>query len=167
VHIPSREPFPKALAELWVTGDGPVFPENDPRSIAPKTSRLTADASAAEAAPTVGPATTQTSAAGSTLTVFVAEDGMHGSDLWVTDGTAEGTALIADIRVVSYYFTPLDNGTALFSGFDDRTNGSELWVTDGTAAGTMMVKNINPGSSSSYPEHITALGDGTAVFLRR
>src|SRR5262249_22619221 len=38
------------------------------------------------------------------------------------------------------------------------------WVSDGTAAGTQMVKDIYPGGNSSYPIHITALGNGTALF---
>jgi ELWxxDGT repeat protein len=29
---------------------------------------------------------------------FSADDGVHGTDLWVTDGTEEGTQLFADIN---------------------------------------------------------------------
>uniref|UniRef100_UPI00056C1DDD hypothetical protein n=1 Tax=Microcystis aeruginosa TaxID=1126 RepID=UPI00056C1DDD len=35
----------------------------------------------------------------------------------------------------------------------------ELWKSDGTAAGTVLVKDINPGSSSSYPGSLTAVGN--------
>ncbi|QCS51065.1 hypothetical protein FEK30_16255 (plasmid) [Picosynechococcus sp. PCC 11901] len=38
-------------------------------------------------------------------------------------------------------------------------NGFELWVSDGTAAGTRLVKDINPGTDSSNPRDLTAVGD--------
>ncbi|MGE4294764.1 MAG: ELWxxDGT repeat protein [Campylobacterales bacterium] len=44
-----------------------------------------------------------------------------------------------------------------FSAYD--ANGSELWVSDGTEAGTRMVKDINPGSASSAPYVLAAIGE--------
>ena len=44
-----------------------------------------------------------------------------------------------------------------FQGFN-TADGSELWVTDGTAAGTMLVDDIRPGTSSSNPSMLAALG---------
>jgi ELWxxDGT repeat protein len=95
----------------------------------------------------------------------------HGYELWVTDGSANGTSLVKDINPAStsassfpYNITALGNGRALFTADDGTTYGRELWVTDGTLAGTSLVKDINSGSGSSSPQEITALGDGRVLF---
>ena len=89
---------------------------------------------------------------------FVAEDGINGRELWKTDGTPGGTALVKDIRSGSGSSDPKElvdfNGTLFFVA-DDGSNGQELWKSDGTAAGTVMVKDINPGQGYQYP-----YGDG-------
>lgn len=94
----------------------------------------------------------------------------YGVELWVTDGTAAGTVLLKDIAPASSSsgpanITAIGNGKAVFVAGDD-THGRELWVTDGTAAGTYQVRDINPGgpSSDSWPQSITAIGNGRALF---
>ncbi len=78
---------------------------------------------------------------------FTAIDGAHGPELWKTDGTAAGTALVKDINPGTDPFGPAPysltnvNGTLYFSD-DDGTHGPALWKTDGTAAGTVQVKAI-------------------------
>ena len=86
----------------------------------------------------------------------------------MTDGTAAGTTLVADINPGSgssyaYGFTALGNGTALFSA-NDGTHGYELWVTDGTAAGTTLVDRHLWfwNDLSSYPP--TSRHSATASF---
>jgi ELWxxDGT repeat protein len=94
-----------------------------------------------------------------------------GYALWVTDGTATGTARLTDSTWFPMYFTALGNGKLLFNA-DNRyaDTGRELWVTDGTAAGTYMLRDIRPfisdqdNSNSSDPRDITPLGDGRALF---
>ncbi|MCA3166498.1 MAG: M10 family metallopeptidase C-terminal domain-containing protein, partial [Burkholderiales bacterium] len=74
--------------------------------------------------------------------------------LWKSDGTEAGTVLVKNIS--------LDNLTAVGNTlfFSARgVSGNELWKSDGTAAGTVLVKNIRPGSSSSDPRYLTALGN--------
>jgi ELWxxDGT repeat protein len=86
------------------------------------------------------------------LVIFYADDGVHGQELWVTDGTAGGTQLLADIRpgtegsVLSALFVM--DGFVLFFA-DDGTHGRELWRTDGTPAGTALVKDLVPGSGAA------------------
>lgn len=92
------------------------------------------------------------------LTYFQAEDGTHGRELWVSNGTVAGTKLVKDIYPGIFssepiYFTGY-NGKAYFAA-SDGTNGTELWVTDGTTTGTQMLKNIRPGAGSSNPRYFT------------
>lgn len=89
---------------------------------------------------------------GTTL-YFIATDGIHGYELWKSDGTEAGTQMVIDLtpgtastsisQMASY------NNQLYFSARDG--NGTELWKSDGTAAGTVMVRDINPGSGDSYP----------------
>src|SRR2546422_436501 len=78
-----------------------------------------------------------------TLFFAAVADDTHGSELWKSDGTAAGTALVKDIlpgAASSYPFRLANvNGTLLFwANFE--AHGPELWMSDGTAAGTLLVK---------------------------
>jgi ELWxxDGT repeat protein len=65
--------------------------------------------------------------------------------LYVTDGTAAGTADITGASLINPYdLTASGNHLFFASGYD-----VELWVSDGTAAGTYQLKDISPGSGSS------------------
>jgi len=79
--------------------------------------------------------------------IFSANDGVHGSEPWVTDGTAAGTQLLADITpgadssipgssnpAQCGQFVSMD-GYAYFGARMNSLTGS-LWRTDGTPAGT-------------------------------
>src|SRR5262249_35663563 len=71
------------------------------------------------------------------------------SALWKSDGTAAGTIPLGSSQLTNEKMTNV-NGTVFFSG-RDSSHGQELWKSDGTVAGTVMVKDIDPGSSRSYP----------------
>jgi ELWxxDGT repeat protein len=95
--------------------------------------------------------------------------------LWKSDGTPEGTSLVADINPGSGDSIPSGftnfNGTLFFTA-NDGTNGYELWKSDGTAEGTSLVADINPNmtvpypsaaSRGSYPQDLTNVS-GTLFF---
>jgi ELWxxDGT repeat protein len=97
---------------------------------------------------------------------FAANDGVHGTELYKSDGTASGTVLVKDINPGSGDSNPTDLtpvGTTLYFSADDGVHGQELWKTDGSAAGTVLVKDINPGNSGSG---VTSMADinGTLFF---
>lgn len=83
---------------------------------------------------------------------FTADDGVRGVELWRSDGTDTGTAMVADL-FPGGSSRPLGlsnaNGTLYFSAYD-ATRGRELWKSDGTAAGTVLIKDIVAGPGGSF-----------------
>jgi ELWxxDGT repeat protein len=80
---------------------------------------------------------------------FVADDGTHGRELWVTDGTEGGTQLVREhhpLSTGSSISHMAANGNVLYYVPNDAVTGAEVWRTEGTAATTRVVKDINPGS---------------------
>ena len=92
----------------------------------------------------------------------------HGEELWISDGTPEGTRLLKDLvpglagssprlmtRVGDTVYFVAGGWT---SGFELEAPPSDigLWKTDGTAGGTRLVKSF---TSWSGPNHLTAVGD--------
>jgi len=111
---------------------------------------------------------------------FNANDGVRGEELWISDGqplesgdgSGHGTRIVKDIYVGDGSSNPswivmLDpyGGTRLPANSGDVTTcifvaedgilGRELWKSDGTSSGTSLVLDINPGSASSNPSHLT------------
>jgi uncharacterized repeat protein (TIGR01451 family) len=92
---------------------------------------------------------------------FNADDGVHGRELWVSDGTAAGTHLLKDILPGAGSSLPdhlTTIGHLIFFSATDGVHSVELWQSDGTAAGTKMVKDIAPGDLPSNPEGFAASG---------
>lgn len=95
------------------------------------------------------------------FTYFIADDGLHGYELWATDGTEEGTALIKDIApgqtdgcrygsTIDHKITDIQTlGKHIYFFAFDGEHGFELWQSDGTANGTNMLKDIYAGPMSS------------------
>ena len=95
---------------------------------------------------------------------FSANDGETGDELWVSNGTAEGTNLVADINSNnsygysdgSYPDSLVEFNDRLYFSANDGETGDELWVSNGTAEGTNLVADIN-SDDSSYPNEFTSL----------
>ena len=105
---------------------------------------------------------------------FAANNGESGNELFVSDGTAEGTQLLADLRLEddnygyshdSYPDNLVECNGKLYFTADDGVHGKELFVTDGTAEGTRLLVDLRLGVDSygnsygSFPDELTVVGD--------
>ena len=91
--------------------------------------------------------------------VFIADDGIHGPEPWITDGTEEGTSLVKDIhpgpegsRAVagsSSRLGPVLNDSLVFSA-KDGVRGRAIWITDGTDAGTIRSDRVHHSDLVPY-----------------
>ena len=90
---------------------------------------------------------------------FSANDGIHGDELWRTNGEIGGTTLVRDINTA-------DSGTGyswpqMFTAFGDHlyfransdTHAGELWRSDGSTLGTTRI------TDAYYPNDFTAFGE--------
>jgi ELWxxDGT repeat protein len=102
--------------------------------------------------------------------VFSANDGVHGSSLWFTDGTIGGAVMLADINpgpdgADFWWPTPTPDGSGVVFRSSDAMHGFEPWFTDGTSAGTIMLDDINPGPASSSSNLFTKLQDNSGFIF--
>ncbi len=92
---------------------------------------------------------------------FTATDGLSDTNLWVSDGTAEGTKPLKEGLSTNSAFVA--NGDMAFFAADDGINGEELWKTDFTTEGTVLVKDIYPGGDPSQPQNFK-IGNNVLYF---
>jgi ELWxxDGT repeat protein len=106
---------------------------------------------------------------------FWAYDGVHGFELWKTDGTAPGTVLVRDIAAGPPGSMSIEHfaaaGHEVFFTASDRVSGRELWRSDGTDAGTTRVADLAPGIrgsaapwEASGPKTVLARSGGRIFF---
>ncbi len=98
---------------------------------------------------------------------YVNDDGMHGKELWRSDGTADGTYMVMDINQGAVGSDPTQimilNGKLVFAASDGKSvgnHGRELWTSDGTVSGTHMLKDINSqAQQDSDPQKLTIVNN--------
>ena len=93
--------------------------------------------------------------------IFIADDGVHGDELWTSDGTEAGTQLLKDITVgiesgvtVQTYLTQGNGSQFFFVAKETGSSVREIWTSDGTEAGTHLLDT--PGAGSEYPANLYA-----------
>ena len=100
---------------------------------------------------------------------FTALDGLHGRELWSSDGTTGGTRLIADLGEGALGFYPTEltaaGSTLFFVPSPDFNPQLELWSSDGTTAGTRLVKEIPSLELGTQVNNLTADATGTGVYF--
>ena len=103
---------------------------------------------------------------------FMADDGIHGDELWKTVTTAtvpdiiKDAVMVKDIREddgnTAIQMLGIYNNELYFRASDGY--GNELWKTDGTAAGTMKVKDISPGLGEDTNPVMVGVMNGLMYF---
>jgi ELWxxDGT repeat protein len=93
---------------------------------------------------------------------FSAENKEFGRELWISDGTVDGTRLVHDIHAgmggaLPLHLTPV--GDRLFFTASDGLNGRRLWVADGDGFGAQVIELETNASFGSRPLELTVLGD--------
>lgn len=100
---------------------------------------------------------------------FGRTDATHGNEPWVSDGTAAGTYLLADVRpgVSSGLldFSGTSQGFVVF-GTDDGTHGLELGVTDGTTNGTRVI-DVARGTPASNVTEVASIGSDVYIATKQ
>lgn len=98
---------------------------------------------------------------------FAASDDANGEELWVTDGTPEGTHMVKDINPGPGSGNPCYlgrlNDKVLFSAFTED-EGQELWVSDGTEEGTKMLMDCYTFGDGN-PKAFTQMNETQAIFV--
>ncbi len=97
---------------------------------------------------------------------FAADDGVHGRELWRSDGHPAGTYLLKSITAGTGGGDPAGfeiAAGALFFSATDPVHGEELWKTDGSASGTVSVDDLAPGAAGSSPVALGAV-PGLLIF---
>lgn len=101
------------------------------------------------------------------LVYFAASSSVSGRELWKSDGTPAGTALVLDINPGTAGSDPTSMTACagyLYFSADDGLHGRRLWKTDGTPSGTRLARDAATGTLIANPENLVALPDKLLLY---
>jgi ELWxxDGT repeat protein len=95
---------------------------------------------------------------------FLADADNGPADLWLSDGTPEGTEQVYGWELEPSALRAV--GDYLYLGAFTWYAGEEPWCIDATSMAQDMVGDLNPGSASSHPWEFTQLGTNVLFVAR-
>jgi len=91
---------------------------------------------------------------------FFADDGEHGFEPWVSDGTEGGTFMLRDANIFNkHVFNPMFIATDEHVYFN--ASNDDVWVTDGTTLGTQKLLDAIP----YYGSNVLVIGHSKRIAL--
>ncbi|MEM8523392.1 MAG: T9SS type A sorting domain-containing protein [Bacteroidota bacterium] len=86
---------------------------------------------------------------------MILDDGIHGREIWQSDGSE--VTFLGDVDVTHGVYELTKFKDHLYFRADDGIHGHELWQTDGTTQGTKLAANIS-ATQRSFPRNLTVSG---------
>ncbi len=103
-----------------------------------------------------------------TRVLFSACDALHGCELWTSDGSADGTHMVADMLGGWDSSNPdgfVVLGARVVFSAANSVFGREPWISDGTREGTLPLGDLHPGRLGSLDAGPIFASDGARVFF--
>jgi len=106
--------------------------------------------------------------------VYFTQASLGMTELWRTDGTADGTFAVQTFSTQLHRLT--ESQSKLFFSVEDEVNGASIWVSDGTSDGTELAVNLAEVGATGLPSQLVphgnqlvfaaarAAGDGFAMW---
>ncbi len=135
-------------------------------AVAQSTPYLIKDIDPSSEGPTLSAASDRASIIVDEILYFASDDGVHGGELWRSDGTTAGTYMVKDIQPGpngSYAGSFIGINGEIFFTADNGVTRDELWRSDGTESGTTLFFEFNPGIGDGNPRGYQIAG--SRVFL--
>jgi len=91
---------------------------------------------------------------------FAAFTPLSGRELWKSDGTVTGTALVKDINIGIRGSDPqylIFFRNKLYFSADDGINGRQLWTYDPSSLVTQLMYSMRGGGGNSFPSYLTVM----------
>jgi trimeric autotransporter adhesin len=101
------------------------------------------------------------------VAIFTADDGVHGRELWRSEGTAAGTEMLGDLLPGAAGSDPAafvagDGDSTVFVAASGTDGAPELWRTDGTRGGTTRLTSLS-SLDPAWIESVLPYKNGYAI----